>query len=452
MLQAFKKFIIEHNLFTPDESILLAVSGGMDSVVMCELFKRGGYNFGIAHCHFNLRGEESLGDAAFVKVMAHKYDVPYYTRVFETKKVSEILGVSIQMAARKLRYEWFEEVRLQHNYKTIAVAHHKDDAVETLLINLSRGTGIAGLHGILKNSAANNIVRPLLFTGRKQIEEFIQANKLSFREDSSNQSTKYIRNKIRHLVIPVLKEINPQLENSIAATLERLGEVEQIYLDTVGIKRKEILVFENDRVILPIEKLKNLSPLRTYLFEFLDEYNFSQAVIEEIIHALDGVSGKQFFSATHRLLKDRDQLIITEITGVSEEIFSIEKNQEALTYPVKLSFSSQVLNKEDSAFINSLSGSGNRADSSRVSIDFDLLAFPLLLRKWKAGDTFQPLGMKNKKKLSDFFIDNKVSRIDKESSWVLTSAGNIVWIIGHRIDDRFKITDKTNSIYCLTLT
>lgn len=438
MLYPFQKFLTDLNLFAADDRILLAVSGGVDSVVMCELFHRSGFHFGIIHCNFKLRGEESEEDENFVNALAKKHNVPFYCKSFNTSKLADKSGISIQMAARKLRYEWFEEIREKEQYKAVAVAQHKDDEIETLLINLVRGTGIAGLHGISSNQ--HHIIRPLLFSNRTQIEAFSIKHQLKFREDSSNLETKYIRNKIRHKIIPVLKEINPHLEETIAKDIERIRDAEQIFKTAIRERKKEILIFENNRILFPIDKLKQLNPIKTYLFEFLQEYHFNAVVINEIIEALDGISGKQFFSPTHRILKDREHLILTEIKETPDGIGYITEKQESLDFPIRLHFSKELVNPDFKI----------PASTETVFLDDALLSFPLMLRKWKEGDVFVPLGMKTKKKLSDFFIDNKLSIADKENTWVLVSDGNIIWVIGHRIDDRYKITERTKKVYIVT--
>lgn len=438
MLHSFQKFISDLDLFNANDRVLLAVSGGIDSIVMCELFHQSNFHFGIIHCNFKLRGAESEEDKKFVQAVAKKYDVPFYCKSFETSGFSEKSGISIQMAARKLRYEWFEDIRKKENYKAVAVAHHKDDEVETLLINLVRGTGIAGLHGILPNQ--EHLIRPLLFSNRAEIEAFAKVHELIYREDSSNLETKYTRNKIRHKVIPVLKEINPHLEETITNNIKKIRDVESIFKAAIYEKRKEIFIFENNKIILPIEKLKQLNPLKTYLFEFLKEYHFNAHVIEEIIESFDSISGKHFFSATHRLLKDREHLILTEIREFTDKLFYISEEQRSIGFPVQLTLKKIAITPDFRI----------QKSPAYAFLDEELLLFPLVLRRWQEGDIFVPLGMKTKKKLSDFFIDNKFSLAEKEDTWVLVSGEDIVWIIGYRIDERYKITAKTKQVYIVT--
>jgi len=425
MLNSFVAFTSQQKLFSEKHNILLAVSGGIDSVVMCELFHQSKIKFGIAHCNFQLRAKESDGDSAFVKKLGDKYKVDFFSKKFETNKFSERSGISIQMAARDLRYNWLEETRGKNGFDCIAVAHHKDDSIETFFINLLRGTGIAGLHGILPKQG--NIVRPLLFATRQEIESFYKRNKLKHREDSSNQSDKYLRNKIRHRIIPELKKINPNIEEIISKDIERIKDVEQIYLETINAKKNEILKKENGRTLISVNKLKQLNSLKTYLFEFLREFNFSSPVIEDIIESFKKQSGKKFYSSTHQLVKDRENLII------SERNENIKK--------LNLSFSVKDKNKNFKFPVN----------KNIACLDHDLLQLPLKKRIWKRGDSFHPLGMKGKKKLSDFLVDNKISITDKEKVQVLLSGNQIVWVIGMRIDDRFKVTEKTKKIHICEL-
>ena len=329
------------------------------------------------------------------------------------------------MAARNLRFEWLQQTRKQNNYNCIAIAHHKDDSIETFFINLLRGTGIAGLHGILPKQ--NNIVRPLLFASRKEIESFYKKNKLTHREDSSNKSDKYLRNKIRHHIIPALKKINPNIEDIISKDIEKIKDTEHIYREAITEKKQKVIKKENGRALISIDELKRLNPVNTYLFEFLREYNFTSAVTKDIISSLKNQSGKNFYSSSHRLLKDRNYLIITNKKEDKPEIevrFSVKKKTSEFKIP---------------------------ANKNIICLDYDLLKLPLTIRRWKPGDFFYPLGMKRKKKVSDFFIDNKIPLLDKERARVLVSGNDLVWIIGMRIDDRFKITDRTRKLYLCEL-
>lgn len=438
MLKEFNTYIKKEKLFSKTDTILLTVSGGIDSIVMCELFHQAGLKFGIAHCNFQLRGDESDTDELFVEELAEKYNVQFHSVAFDTSAYAKKNKLSIQLAARKLRYEWFEEIRTQFDYKYIATAHHQDDSIETFFINLIRGTGISGLHGILPKQ--NYIIRPLLFSGKEQIELFAKKNKLKHREDSSNASDKYVRNKIRHQLIPVLKELNPNISQTIAEDIQRLSDTEKVYKKEITNKRSKIIKEDKNGLQISIKELKKLKPIEPYLFEFLYPLGFNSATIDEIIESLNGQSGKQFFSPTHRLIKDRDFLIVENGKWKmgNGKSHSIKKSQKSLiAEELKLNFKS----------VSKTANYKLQTTNEATNIDFDKLQFPLEIRKWEKGDTFYPLGMKGKKKLSDFFIDKKISIAEKENTWLLTSANKIVWVIGLRLDDRFKVTDKTTKIY-----
>jgi tRNA(Ile)-lysidine synthase len=441
MLKSFQEFIYKEKLFNANDKILLAVSGGHDSIVMCELFCQSKYNFAIAHCNFHLRGTESDIDEDFVKKLSEKYKVPYYNVHFNTNDYAKSQKISIEMAARNLRYEWFEKLLKKENYDYFATGHHLDDQIETLFINLLRGTGIAGLHGILPKQ--NHCIRPLLFTFSKDIKAFIKKNNLLYRQDSSNKSLNFTRNKIRHIIIPELEKINPDFRKSITNTIKYIKGTEIVYKNFVEQKRKEIFHIKNDRIYISINEIKKINPVNTFLYEFLMPYNFNSSVTDDIINSLDDISGKQFFSSSHRLIKDRENLIITKKTKTSDiniRQYFINKNTLVIEKPVKLKMIRIKWIKNDKNVTIS-------KDRNIASIDFDKLKFPLKIKKWKQGDFFYPLGTKCKKKLSDFFIDNKLSIIDKEDVWLICSANRIVWIIGYRIDDRFKITNNTRNIY-----
>lgn len=432
MVEELKKFVTKNSLLEKGDKTLITVSGGRDSVALCELFYKAKFPFAIAHCNFQLRGKEANEDENFVKKLAIKYKVDFFSRRFQTKDFSQKNKLSVQQAARILRYDWFEEIRSKNGFDFIATAHHKDDELETFFINLIRGTGIAGLHGISVKRDA--IIRPLLFANRDEIDAFVKKNKLKFREDSSNASDKYLRNKIRHKILPLFEEINPSFRNTLSEEIMRLSEVEKVYNHFIDAHRKQIL--KNNSI--SISDLKKSPFASVLLYEVLKKYQFSSKVAEEVFSALDSGSGKTFFSSTHRLVKDRENLIITkQVLTEKKEVFSISQKSKSIVATGNLEFSKV----EGSAKFKIPN------DSNIACLDFEKLKFPLEIRKWKKGDFFYPLGMNKKKKLSDFFTDIKLSIPEKENTWLLCSEQNIVYVIGKRIDERYKVGKQTKLIY-----
>jgi tRNA(Ile)-lysidine synthase len=439
MQQRFCQYISENNLFGLKDRVLLAVSAGIDSVTMCHLFHKAGYEFGIAHCNFGLRGEESDEDENFVKKLARKYKVPFFVRHFDTKSFAEKEKISTQMAARDLRYAWFSELLTKENYVAVASAHHQNDVLETVLLNLTKGTGLAGLHGIKPKNG--NVIRPLLFATRDDICEYVTEHQLSWREDSSNESNKYQRNLLRNEVIPLLKKVNPNLEHTMQQTVEKMEAAEKIVTDHIKKAGERIIRKEGEVTFLDFQKLSGEKENLLILFELLKSFGFNYADVKNIWEALGGESGKRFESPTHTLVKDRAALVIT-VKDLKEFMsFDIQDDiKEINNGAFKLSFQ-KVENKNFSI------------PSSRDTavLDMEKMDFPLELRKWKEGDWFCPLGMNKKKKLSDFFIDNKVPLNLKDKIWVITSKGSIAWIPGYRIDERFKITDKTKKLLIIKM-
>ncbi|MCX6245775.1 MAG: tRNA lysidine(34) synthetase TilS [Bacteroidetes bacterium] len=439
MLEGFKKFIVREKLLGKKDKVLLAVSGGIDSVVMCELFHRADYSFGIAHCNFGLRGCESDADEAFVGKLAGRYKVPFHSKRFQTTKIAKEKSISVQMAARELRYTWFEEVLQENKYQCIATAHHLDDQIETFFINLLRSTGIAGFHGILPRQG--KIIRPLLFAYRHNIELFALQNHLAFREDSSNQETKYLRNKIRHEVIPVFHELNPAFPQTITENIYRLRKTEMVYRKAIDADRTNLFREDKTGIHIRIDKLKEFSPPELYAFEFLSPYGFNESVISDIIHSLDESGGKTFFSPTHRLVKDRKELIIhplkTEKAGTLLPLYvSISDSRKEIRKPVHLRFEK----------IKITASFEIDPSKDKATLDLSKITFPLILKKWKRGDSFYPYGLNKKKKLSDYFIDCKFSIADKENTWLLCTGQHIIWVVGHRIDHRFRVTSRTKEV------
>lgn len=424
-----------------EDRLLLAVSGGMDSVLLCHLCHKLGLDFGIAHCNFQLRGKESDGDEALVESLAKKMDVPYFVTHFDTNAIQKKQKGSIQMLARDLRYEWLEKMRVENNYQYIATAHHLNDSIETSLYNLAKGTGVRGLKGISPKN--NKIVRPLFQFTRNELEVMVKEWKVAYREDSSNASDKYARNKIRHHVIPILREINPSLEKTFLQTSENLKETELLF-DYLIEQIKEDVVFEKENYIHIVkEKLNKYPSQKTILFEILKDYHFNNNQIDNLLEMMDGISGTQLLSSTHQLINDRNDIIIKSINNenkVSEISINLEDKFFELETGVKWCFSKHY-------FTDVLSMSHNH--SQVHLLDYDKLRFPLKLRKRKTGDYFYPLGMKGKKKLKKYFTDNKYDNFKKENTWILESEGNICAILGDRIDDRFKMASTTKRVLLL---
>jgi tRNA(Ile)-lysidine synthase len=395
---------------------------------------KAGYRCSIAHCNFRLRDAESDGDEAFVKKLGKDYGLEVHSKSFDTQDHATQEGISLQMAARQLRYDWFEELRKEQGFDLVATAHNMDDVIETFFINLIRGTGIRGLSGIRERSGP--LIRPLLFATREQIAGYARKHGISYREDSSNISTKYIRNKIRHNIIPQLVEINPGFKQGIISTIERLRNTETIYQHEIDSKKDELISTKGQDVLLGIDGLRQIADMKTFLFELISCYNFNTQTVDDIAKSLDGPSGKQFFSDTHRLVKDREHLIISKLKPEDISKYYIDDGMLEIKEPVRLDL--MTVNRSVHFLIPS--------ERHTACLDYDKLIFPLILRKWHPGDHFFPLGMTHMKKLSDYFIDHKFSLVEKENTWLLLSGENIVWVVGHRIDDRYKITDETSQI------
>ncbi len=433
MLSSFMKYIREKELFNPEQKILLAVSGGVDSMVLLHLFEKSEYRYGVVHCNFQLRGEDSGKDEELVRkhILVHGTE-SFFTK-FDTREFARIHGISIEMAARKLRYDYFEKVRKENNYDLIATAHHQDDLTETFFLNLSRKTGIKGLTGIKEKS--QKIIRPLLFAGRREIELYAENNYIEHREDSTNKELIYQRNFIRHKIVPLFMELNPAFRNNFADTVINLRAAEEVYNYTIDTECKKIVSEIDEIVAINIPALL-LSPFPgIVLYEILSNYNFNPALIKQVFAGLEAEPGKKYYSATHRLLKDREELFITALSKEEDQIFYIEEGDIEIFVPYNLSIEKlSILNFE------------MIKDPFVASLDFEKLDFPLLIRKWKQGDYFRPLGMKGFKKVSDFFIDEKIPLHKKEEAWILCCGPKIVWIMGYRIDDRFKITPGTKFV------
>jgi tRNA(Ile)-lysidine synthase len=439
MLTAFTGFIKEQILFTEEDNLLVGVSGGKDSVVLIDLLNKSGVAFSIAHCNFHLRGEESDADENLVENLAKKYDTNYYKADFDTDGYAKENGVSIEMAARELRYNWFEKIRKKEHYDYIAVAHHSDDSIETFFLNIARGTGLKGLTGIKPKN--NYVVRPLLFATQKEIDEYCRKNRLEYRDDSSNKSLDFMRNKIRHQVLPLMEEINPSFRATMGKNINYLNDISTIFYQDISQTWERVAVRKDNEWHISISELKTLNPLSAFLFEFLKPFHFKGDIINDILNTLDSISGKQFFSHTHRIIRDRDSLIITPLPKNEQISYYLEEGESTINQPVQLQIETI---ERDSKFKISRS-------SATAYIDYDKIKFPLKLRRWKKGEYFKPLGMDGFKKLSDFFIDNKMSIPEKENTWIIANGDQVVWIVGKRLDDRYKITDSTKKILKITL-
>jgi len=434
MIQRFIKFINDNHLFNQADTVLVGVSGGIDSVVLLDLLDKAGFSVAIAHCNFRLRVAESDGDERLVGELARKYDVPVFKTSFDTVEYAREHKISIEMAARDLRYEWFETIRSSHHFDCIAVAHHRDDQLETFFLNLARGTGLTGLTGM--HPLNGRIVRPLLFASRDEIEKYRHENFLDFREDASNQSLDYQRNKIRHTLLPVTDTLNPSFREGLIRTMSYLDDVSKVYDRAIQQTWERVAIRKDNDYLISIAELKLLDPLPTYLFEFLKSFGFNSMVVADIVSSLDGGSGKQFISPSHRLVRDRESLILMPLLTENRKQFYLEEGMKELMIPVhlKISFSEkkEKFKIPDSQFV--------------ACIDRDRIQFPLLIRRWQQGDYFKPLGMSGFKKVSDFFIDSKLSLPEKENVWILANGEQVVWIIGHRLDDRYKITAGTQNM------
>lgn len=439
MLEKLKNNIAHEQLLTSTDRLVLAVSGGCDSMVMLDLFHQMEHDFVVAHCNFKLRGAESDGDETFLRDYCGEHGIELFVQTFETREYAVQEGISIEMAARELRYQWFYELldSLQYNY--LLTAHHQDDLVETMLINLSRGTGIRGLSGI--HPRKGRLVRPLLFASRNDLVAYANEKQVPYREDSSNKEFVHQRNLIRHQVLPLLETINPAFKANAAKTATILKETELVFNARIADEQSQFLSREGKHCFLEVDYLKASSYPETLLFETLKPFGFTADLVQEINQALYADPGKVFYSTTHRLVKDRSNFILTPREEESLSRYYIEKDCLEINSPIKLSFQ-QLSN--DSLF----QFSKNRLIAD---LDLDCLEFPLILKKWEQGEYFQPLGMNGFKKLSDFFIDQKFSIPEKENCWILYSGGKVVWVVGHRIDNRFKITPETQSVIRIQL-
>ena len=430
MLKQFQNHLSSQFPFLEGKKLLLAASGGLDSMVLVHLFQQLDYEIVVLHCNFQLRGLESFGDQQFIQEYTSQNGIPFSFTQFDTEAFAKDYKLSTQLAARELRYSWFyEQLEIQKG-DYILTAHHADDNLETFLINLSRGTGLEGLTGI---PAQNDIViRPLLPFTRQEIEEYAAQNKLSWREDSSNASDKYLRNKIRHHLIPVLKELNPNFMNSFEKTQMYLQESQELVDDAAIMVYQQVAKEKGDDIYFDVNQLLKLPNFTSYLYQWLTEFGFT--AWEDIYDLVTNQSGKQVFAPQFRLIKDRDYLILSPLKlATDKQEFLIESIESKVNFPLNMLFSNVT---EISATLN-----------SAIFVDQEKLQFPLVLRRWNEGDVFQPFGMGGKsKKVSKLFKDEKLSLIEKENVWLLCSESQVVWVVGIRQDERFKIDSKTKKI------
>ncbi len=414
--------------------VLIGLSGGADSVALLHVMHNLGYKCIALHCNFHLRGEESDRDHSFALSFAQSLNVEFYDIHFDTEEFANKNNLSIEMACRQLRYEWFAQMIEQKGAQAIAVGHHQDDTIETFFINLLRGSGITGLSGI--KYINGHIVRPFLDSSREQIEQYLKNQNIDFIVDSTNLEDIYLRNKVRLNLIPLLEEINPSAKKTILRSMDNLRQVENIYNKAIEEGKNSLTTASDKDIRINIKQLLNSDNPQTLLFEILKDYGVGRTQIDPIIKSFDSISGKRFDTSTHQIIKDREYIIITPLNQEIEQEYLIDSDTSCLETPLSLEINRIDLNPTSSL----------KFTPEIAYLDLSKLSFPLTIRRWKQGDKFKPLGMKGYKKLSDFFSNNKFSLVEKQNTWILESDGEIVWVMGHRLDDRFKVTDHTRDI------
>jgi len=429
MLKKVESYILKHKLLTAGAKVIVGTSGGADSVALLHILKQLGFQCIVAHCNFHLRGEESYRDERFVQELASKLDLDFRKIDFDTTRYAQSNKVSIEMAARNLRYRWFEELRVEMAAEAIAVAHHADDNVETLLMNLTRGTGLAGMTGIPVRNGV--IIRPLLCCTREEIINVLKINDLNFVTDSSNAENEYIRNRFRNEIIPIFETINPAFRQTIKDTIARFEEIEDIYKEHIALEISRLSSIEAEKTSIDTTLLKSKKYAKTILYELLSPCGFHNDSISKVLKSVENEPGAIFYSATHQLLIDRDKLVLTKKQELDLQIYTIDNAEIEIFEPIHLKISRQKIDGQ-------INKSANYA-----TFDASKMHFPLVLRRWKQGDSFVPFGMKTNKKVSDFFIDKKINRFEKEKIWLLISQNEIAWIVGHRIDSRFSVDNNT---------
>ena len=435
MLDQFQAYINRYHLIAEGDRLILALSGGIDSMVLADLLLKAKVDFVVAHCNFHLRGEESDGDEQFVREYAERKGIQCFVKHFDTEQYAFGQSVSIEMAARDLRYAWFEELRQQLGYDKIAVAHHADDQAETFFINLLRGAGLRGLKGMQPMNGV--IIRPMLWVSREQIHRYAVENQIQWREDHTNAETVYLRNKIRNQLLPVFDELHPEARQGLYKSLEHLASENELYRELLQEKLNQIVERNGEIQSIPHSAFFIQHSAFQLLFEWLRQYNFNTDQCRFIFEAIESGIGNKYFSPTHQLVIGRNELQLSEIKSVSDEEIQIEAGQMEIFLPIHLCFSQ--FEKTADFFIDK--------SSHIAQLDADKIQFPLTLRHWRHGDRFHPLGMKGSKLLSDFFVDQKLTEFQKRNIWLLVSADHkILWVVGYRMDDRFKIGERTRTV------
>ena len=435
MFSKFQNHIISRFPFLENKKLFLAVSGGLDSMVLLHLLQQLPYEIAVLHCNFQLRGLESFGDQSFIESYCDQNNIPIFTTQFDTEAFAKDYKLSTQVAARELRYSWFYELLESEKFDYILTAHHADDNLETFIINLIRGTGLDGLTGIPEQN--DKIIRPLLPFSREEIQQYAEENNIEWREDSSNASNKYLRNKIRHDLVPILKEINPNFLNAFQKTQTYLQESQEMAEDASIMIYQQVAKEVGEDIHFDLNQLQKLPNYKSYLYQWLNEFGF--VAWNDIYDLVDGQSGKQVFAAEFRLLKNRNTLILSPLSEEEEQDeYYINKDDQDVNFPLKLKLCQ----------VDDITLDSNKA----IFVDAEKIQFPLVLRKWNEGDVFQPFGMDGEsKKVSKLFKDEKLSLIEKEKTWILCSDKQIVWVIGIRQDERFKIENTTKRILKIEL-
>jgi len=440
VIEAFLKYIEENKLCKSGEKILLAVSGGVDSVVMLHLFSQTNYSIAIAHCNFHLRGAESDGDEAFVRSLAKKYNIPVFVKDCETKKYAKENGISIEMAARDLRYDWFEEVCEKENYQEVAIGHNRNDDEETFFIKLLRGSGLSGLRGIPLQR--DHYFRPIMFASRKEIRAYAKKNKLKSREDSTNAMDDYLRNRVRHHFLPFFDKKFPGGTDALDNSLEKLKEEDLLFRQMLDEKKQKLLKEEDGIKTIEIKEVLKFTPLKVWIFYLLEEFGFNRSTTNQLVKAIEsGLTGRLFYSEKYTLLLDREQIIIKESGENAAKEFIIQNQEGEMEHPLSLKWEI-VPNNSEFSF---------GKDAHFAYFDADKIDFPLKLRHWQEGDRFIPFGMRGSKLISDYFIDEKISRFEKEEIWLLVSGDKILWIAGYRASNLHKVRKQTQNIFRISL-